>query len=268
MKIYHSYWEYGWNSFDERLYNMHRLSVLCALKNYGNITLITTEKGKKILGDLPYTNIELYDDNIPTDFSTVWSVNKLYAYKQIAKKNEPFFHIDYDVFLFKKLPEWFEKSKIVFQHIESNLNDNEFYNIDYFFKKCKNTYLAKYKNNYAYNLAIFGGNDFKSIEYYVDKSFELLFDQNNIENYWLNHNLPIMHCSKTVILEQWYLTYCLENLNIKPTPLLPDNNKLDEDAVKYGFCHVWGAKHNQEIHDKIKNKIKISENELFINNIN
>ena len=51
MKIYHSYWEYGWNSFDERLYNMHRLSVLCALKNYGNITLITTEKGKKILGD-------------------------------------------------------------------------------------------------------------------------------------------------------------------------------------------------------------------------
>lgn len=118
MKIYHSFWDLGYKNLDSNLYAMHKLSVLTALKNYGNITLITTPKGKEFLKDIPYTNIELFEEEIPSNFSRVWTMSKLFAFKQIANKNEPFLHIDYDVFLFKKLPEYFINGQIVCQNIE------------------------------------------------------------------------------------------------------------------------------------------------------
>lgn len=261
MKIYHSFWEEGWNNFDEKVYNMHKLSALLALKNYGNITLITTNIGKELLSTIPYTNIELFDPEVDLNFKQTWSISKLFAYRQIIKKNEPFFHIDYDVFLFKKMPNWFETAKVVYQHNEDSKYLNEYYKFDMFFQNCKNTYNSNPSINYAYNLGIFGGTDIKSISFYIESAFELLYDSENKKNYWFNEEIPLYHGTKATIVEQWYLACCLNKLGVMPTPLLPDNYKLNDDAIKLGYCHVWGAKHKEEVHKKIANKIKKIESE-------
>ena len=255
MKIYHSFWEYGWNNFNEKVYNMHKLSVLLAKLNYGNITLITTLKGKELLGDLPYTNIELFEDHIDPRLSDTWSISKMYAYKQIIKKEEPFYHIDYDVFLFKRMPEWFENSPVVYQNIEAE-GYNEFYNFDIFFENCKNLYVGDTSVRYAYNMGIFGGRDFDSLQFYIDEAFKLFFDPQNLETWWLKLGLPIAHGCKSTLIEQWYLACCLKKLGITPTPLFKGEHEFDTTAIEYGYCHVWGEKHNDEIHEKIKDKIR------------
>jgi hypothetical protein len=260
MKIYHSFWEHGWNTFDEKVYNMHKLSAMLALKNYGNITLITTKKGLDLLSGIPYTNIELFEEDVDKTFKDTWSISKMYAYKQIAKKNEPFLHIDYDVFLFKRLPDWFEKSNICYQHIEESKHISYYYKFDTFFEFCKNTYLSDKSLRFAYNLGVFGGNDIESINFYLNEAFKLYFDKENLESFWLKTGLGLYHGTKTTLLEQWYLACCLKKINVIPTPLFENNDKINIDAVDLGYCHVWGAKNINEVHEKIKNKIIEYEN--------
>jgi len=258
MKLYHSFWEHGWNNMTQELYELHKLSVIAALESYGNITLITTEVGKKFLGDLPYTNIEFFEEEIPIEYKDTWGISKMFAYKQLCRKNEPFMHVDYDVFLFKKLPDWLEKSEVFYQSIENGNQVDSFYGLEYFFSDCKNLYLSDVKINQAFNMGIFGGNNIEAIDYYLDESFKLLFDEDN-KSYWLTPNPNIMHCSKAVILEQWYIISCFENINIKATSLFKDW-PTEEEAIEYGYCHVWGAKNDKNIIAKIKNKIIKYEN--------
>ena len=266
MKIYHSFWENGWNGkLNDTLYNMHKLSVLTALRSYGNIHLITTEKGRDFLSDLPYTSIELFEDTPPIELNDVWSISKIHAYKQICKKNDPFFHIDYDVFLFNRMPEWFEQAEVVFQHIEDK-QSMPYYELKYIFERCKNTFLAKKNRNFALNMGIFGGNNIKAIEFYTDECFKIVYNKYNFQNYWAYKDLPIPYGSKAVALEQWYITFCLDHMKVTPTALLRGNElKMDEKSREYGYCHVWGAKHSDQVHDLIKYKINEIESQITHN---
>jgi hypothetical protein len=254
MKIYHSFWEGGYTTIDASLYNMHKLSVLTALKNYGNITLITTEKGKKFLGDLPYTNIELFEDEIPIDYNRIWGMSKLFAYKQICKKNEPFLHIDYDVFLFKKLPSEIESGWVICQSIEDENLVSDYYEIPKFEKNCKNKHIYDLNIKYACNTGVFGGNHFKSIEFYLEQAFNLLFDEEN-KNYWLSNTIYDNYWIYTSMIEQFWLAQCLNFLKIKPT-LLIHEFPCYERCEYLGYTHLMSFKKNDYIQDKIKNKIR------------
>lgn len=256
MKIYHSFWDLGWNKFDDKVYNMHKLSVLTALKSYGNIHLITTPKGKELLGDLPYTSIELYEEALPENLKDAWSLSKIYAYKQICKKNEPFFHIDYDVFLFKRIPEHLESSEVLIQHMEIGKQMVDYYHLHVFFENCVNKYLSNDKILVAYNMGIFGGTNIKAIRFYADEAIKLLTDKENIQSYWTKQGMPIVACTKAVVLEQWYLVCCLDHLGVKASALLTDYEDFDKEASKIGYCHIWGSKRKPAVHELIKNKIK------------
>lgn len=258
LDIYHSYWDLGWNGLNREVYNMHKLSVLTALESYGNIHLITTPKGKALLGSLPYTSIEVYDEELPVDLTEVWSLSKLYAYRQICRKNRPFLHIDYDVFLFKKLPVEFEQAEILVQHTETGQDTMDYYALDLFFNNCKNLYLGSDKINYAYNMGIFGGHRLDVINFYCEETLRLLKDKENIETYWKTDLGTKDYSPKAVVLEQWYLACCLANLRVDATTLLKmhqSHETLSGEATNLGYCHVWGDKHNSTVHRKIKNRI-------------
>jgi hypothetical protein len=257
MKMYHSFWEKGYRNIDENLYNMHKLSVLAALKSHGNIHLITTEWGKNFLGNLPYTSIELFEENINPDYSRVWAISKLYAYKQIIKKGEPFLHIDYDVFLFKTLPIRIINGGIICQQLEGEeLISNTYYLHD-FENHCKNKYLYNPVVRHAYNTGIFGGNDLKSISFYLNQAFKLLFDKEN-EYYWLHLN-SATYLTYTLVIEQYWLSQCLFYLNLTPT-LIFDTYMTEDIAKELGYTHLMAAKNDIYIQDKIKNKIRQYEN--------
>ena len=257
MDIYHSFWDLGYSNLGTELYNMHKLSVLTALKNYGNIHLITTQRGKEFLGDLPYTSIELYEEDLPLDLKDTWSLSKVYAYRQIARKGRPFFHIDYDVFLFSRLAKEFEEAQILVQHIETGKAFG-YYHIDVFFENCPNHYLGNRKIDRASNMGIFGGNALGVIESYVDEAIKLLLDNENKVGYWKKPNLKISRATKSVVLEQWYLNCCLDKFGVEITPLLTDSH-IDREAIEKGYCHLWGDKSKPQVHQKIRDKLELFE---------
>ncbi len=253
MKIYHSYWEGGWRSMDVDTYNMHKLSVLAALKSHGNIHLITTPKGKEYLGDLPYTSIELFEENINNDYWRIWAISKLYAYKQIIKKNEPFLHIDYDVFLFKKLPQEILKGETIFQNKEGEHCIRGSYDYDNFVKKCKYKPLFDEKVMFAYNAGVFGGNDMNILKFCVDNIFDLIFHKDN-ETFFKTDSLDITW-AYSVLTEQMYLAMCLEHLDVKPTLLFP-NDDFDKISKELGYTHLMGKKSKKQIGQQILKKIE------------
>jgi hypothetical protein len=256
MKIYHSYWEKGYNDDIDFIVDMHTLSVHKALENYGNIHLITTEKGKELLGHLPYTSIELFEEKIPEEYKTTWAISKFYAYKQIAKKREPFLHIDYDFFLFKNLK--LEDKDIIVQNVEDGPMTKS-YGIDYFIKFCINKGLFYIRDEYlAYNTGIFGGKDYDSIIYYVDEALKVLFDERN-KKYFIDMSKKDTYFIRTVLIEQLYLWYCLDSLNKKPYCLF-EGWPSEEQARKVGICHLMGAKNNMDVRKKVKNNILKYEN--------
>lgn len=256
MKIYHSYWEKGYNKDRDYVKEMHKLSVYKALEHYGNIHLITTKEGKEFLKDLPYTSIELFEEEIPEEYNQVWAISKLFAYKQIAKKREPFLHIDYDFFFFKKI-DFSNKELIVQSTEEGHMIDS--YGVDIFIKYCKDKGLFYEKDRYiAYNTGIFGGFDYDSIIFYVDEALKLTFNKNN-RAYFVDMAKSDLYFVRTIIIEQLYLWYCLEKLNKKPSYFFREWPS-EEFSVNLGICHLMGAKFNKGIREKIQKHLLEYEN--------
>lgn len=237
---------------------MHKLSALCAIKNYGNIHLITTEKGKEFLKGIPYTSIELFEEEPSDIYSPTWSSSKIYAYRQIAKKGERFLHIDYDVFLFKKIN--FPESDVIVQSYEDA--NHPWYNVPKALELLKNHYLLKEKSDYiAYNCGILGGNP-DHILYYAEEALKLLNDKDN-RDYW-HATFELDHIAKSVVLEQLYLVYCCEKINSKVYFLFPTIYIDEKLAVKYGYTHLMGAKKDKTILDKVSKKLKEYEANIHI----
>ena len=250
MKIYHSFWDLGYSELTNELYDMHKLSALLALKNYGNITLITTKKGLDFLKGIPYTNVELFEEEIESNLKNTWSISKIYAYKQIIKKRETFLHIDYDVFLFKKLPKWFEESKILTQSIEDFKRVKSSYDLDNFFNECPNTNIMNENIKYSCNMGIFGGSDFDFFNFYIKKALNLMLNEENRVNYWENKNLKTN--ARSIILEQYMLVNCLEFLNKKMTTLFKTAEPKENEAKELGYTHLLNSKSNKLTQERIK----------------
>jgi hypothetical protein len=97
------------------------LSCLQALRFYDKVELITDLAGKELLIDrlhLPYTKVSLELDNIEHYRADLWSLGKILAY---SIQDEPFLHIDSDVFLWKEFPASIESAEVAVQHKEKAL---------------------------------------------------------------------------------------------------------------------------------------------------
>lgn len=224
---------------DEYFINLHKASAFLCKKAYGQVNLLTDSKGYKFFKNkVKFDSIEVLKelDNIPDAYRQVWSMGKLICFKHLADNNIPFLHVDYDVFLWKKLPDFIENADVFVQNKEYNAIDH--YKVDIAYKYCrfknfevpKKNFLQKLFNlkdniypNYAYNMGIFGGQDLNFIKKYATNSLEFVLHPDNAE-YWtkipiLNSFLQSIYWSKATIAEQWYLAKCEEIFNKKITCL-------------------------------------------------
>lgn len=259
MEIYHSFWDLGYKKMDKELYDLHKLSVLSCLKSHKNIHLITTERGREFLQGLPYTSIELFEDQIDPFYAKFWAISKILAYKQILKKQKPFLHIDYDVFLFKKLPDTLLKSDIIVQssendegHLEADLELPKFLHF------CKNKHEFKnYKTDHSYNCGIFGGNNLSFIEKYCEEILKITYDTENkdlFDKAVFRHTVLL-----SSILEQFFLKILTVNNNINVGTLFGDKNF--DKAVELGYTHLMVSKNSAEVIDAVRRKILTLENQ-------
>lgn len=175
----------------EKKYNYFSwaLSVLQLKKYYNNIELVTDKAGYDLLInklELPYDSVKTVLDELNVYPEELFMMGKVYAY---SIQDEPFIHVDSDVFIWDKFDSKLENSPLICQSKE----DEEFYNQHYFeifypmlknFEFCP-PYLEKsmIKNGriVAVNAGIIGGQNFDFYKNYKDQVFE--FVERNVAHF-------------------------------------------------------------------------------------
>jgi len=224
------------------------LSCLQLKKFYKEIELVTDKKGKQILIDelgLPYSDVSTVLENSLKRYpDELWSLAKVFSY---SMQEEPFIHLDGDVFLWECFNDQFLNADVIAQNLEINLpyyeqSLKEIYSNFQYQPDILKQLFAVSPNIYASNTGIFGGKDIQFIKFYCQQAFRFI-DQ-NIEQ--LNN---VNKINLNFIFEQCFLYYLAGHQNRtityfinKPVtePSYTDYAKFtDVPAVK--FIHTVGG---------------------------
>lgn len=285
MKIIQTFWTKPiYDSFDkedgrkkggwiEEKYNYFSwgLSCLNLCKLYDEVELYTDKRGYDILVNqlkLPYTKVHCCLDDLLSGIpSQLWSVAKLVVY---SLQETPFLHIDGDVFLWKKLPEWVETAGLVVQNFE--LGDSlECYRVamSVMRKNCidiPDVFIDKEKDETddAVNAGVFGGTDTSFIQSYA--RYVLSYIKKNLDSFNFDEAAKL-----NVLLEQQiFLLLAKKNTRvIRPlfNHVSPDFSDVIEFHRIYtgtGFIHMLGdAKWNKHGCELVENHVRLSYPEYY-----
>lgn len=280
-KVVHSFWSgpaisktgdawitYGGGGWKDPLLHWYSwiLSFYTAKDSYGQVELVTDDRGADVLVNrigLKYDKVVLALNSLTVD-PGLWMYGKLIAY---GLQEEPFLHVDGDVFLWKRLPEEYENAQIVVQNlehpdhrglvIEGEKAGYSWFDQVYMGKKAKidstvpnrPDWWGKFSGDRgAYCLGCFGGQDLETIHGYSREVQAWIEDEGNREGWralFSNNSAQHYNCS----LEQ-HTFYCyLKSLGIWPMPLffgdemVPHPHRGDDrrsDELKY--THIMGGK--------------------------
>ena len=178
MKICQTLWtchkdlltdSFGWNSPQHHLmawaYSCLKLKEL-----YPDVEFYTDSHGAKILIDtlgLPYSNYHIEYDNLKYNPS-LWALPKVLTY---GKQQQPFIHIDGDVFVFEKFNNETVNGRLIAQNQEISTSyykgafEQIINRITYTPELFRENLFSKYPK--AYNAGILGGCDMELISKYV-----------------------------------------------------------------------------------------------------
>ena len=157
----------------------------------------------------------------------------------------PFIHVDNDVFLLKKLPDFEE---YLFQNLE-DFNTHPWYDEPIKNMKALNVDESIFNPNHkqAYNCGIIGIGKDELINEWILPSLELVESQ----------AFKILHKEKPMLYEivvEQYTAYCCAKYHNRDVKLLLRNTHIQEDAHKLGFIHMISkSKRNPIKMQKIKN---------------
>jgi len=259
MNFCMSFWSGGYyKEIDEYLVDIHRLSAALVKKNYGQCRMITDSKSKHLFEDAGFTQITTELDSIPVQKSANWALGKLYAYRTMVNEGNPFCHIDYDVFLWNRLPEELLDSAVFCQCIEDKIYDA--YSLALFQKHHVNRHFVtetdKRNNQKSYNVGIFGGNNLQFIGKYADEAIEFSLDSQNEECYRImSHQQPQ---SIPCISEQYALYLLSQKMGVPVSCLLkkePGTDEYEQEGCSIGYTHLMGFKSHPKIRQSIYLKL-------------
>jgi predicted GH43/DUF377 family glycosyl hydrolase len=246
MRIVQSLWTFPRQPVGE---DMYRWALSCVLlrKHYGSVHLITDDFGKSLLIDklrLPYDSVSTTLQNIHGVRPGLWAFGKIVAFEESANSGEPFLHIDDDIFLLKKLPEFVEQSGVVTQCFEP---------VCYYRKALslltrKQRVLAALPDASweAYNTGVFGGTNLGFIKEYCKRTRELV-------NVMMQDENCKEHCN--TIFEQAHLAKVARELGVKIDVIL-DGGFNQRQAERIGFCHLMQQKYSRKHVSKIPELLK------------
>ncbi|AYA37712.1 hypothetical protein D3Y59_12040 [Hymenobacter oligotrophus] len=133
MKIVQTYWSVpsrgteeengrfkgGWLAEKYHLMSI-ALSCLRIRKYYPRVQLVTDNHGKALLIDalqLPYTEVDLSLNQFEQYPQALWAIPKIHAY---GLQQEPFLHVDNDVFIWEAFPAHVSQAPLTAQNLETN----------------------------------------------------------------------------------------------------------------------------------------------------
>lgn len=254
MKAYFSFWQEGWRKGfkqDLSLINMQKISSYLAKKHFKEVHFLTDSENAEKFKQFNFNSTEIIFDHISKEFNSVWSINKLFAFKYICKKGDPFIHIDYDVFLWDDLPQRLYKSSVFGQCKEHN--SYKWYEVEKFLKNCPNPGLigqVEPHPQHGVNMGIFGGNDLEFINKYAQTALDIALDEKN-KHFLYKTDIFEQHWNKTCIIEQYTLPVCAQYYDVKLDYLF-EWWPTEEQTKKQKYTHLLAAKNNSKINEKVK----------------
>lgn len=270
-----------WGSSVNFLYSWV-ISLENAKRFYSRTELYTDDEGKELLIDKlglefseVYTSLnELKDHN--ADF---WATGKLHTYRQ---QEEPFIHLDNDVFLWKQLPERLHNAEVIVQNPEyfeygSPHTCYQPGKVNMSINAAKGwmpeewKWYTKMQGGKALNCGIFGGNRLDFIKYYADTAIRFIEDSKN-EKAWKYYSRDLnqkINCNNH-LFEQYMLGAVIEfhnnvpektkfpNVVVEPLFYLEQDAYNNDITKNLGYTHLIGEikRHNvvmQRMESRIRN---------------
>jgi len=248
--------EYHWMSW--------ALSCLQLKALYGEVELITDSRGKEILIDLlelPYTSVKTSLEGALDHYPPqVWALAKIHSY---GIQDQPFIHVDGDVFLWQPFSENILQADLVSQNPELNLS---FYR----------TMLEEINTHFAYipplfsrqhyadrdihssNAGLFGGRDLAFIARYCRMAFEFI-DRNlsglsKVNTANLNFIFEQYLLRQLAEQEQMPITYFMED--VVQDPIFRDYVRFEDYPFVKMVHPVGGFKKMQNICNQLAKKLR------------
>ena len=225
---------FGWAAPEYHLMGW-ALSCLQFQKIYGGVTLFANSKAAHLLIDhlqLPYTEVNLALDKLTLIHPDLWALPKIYTY---SLQEQPFLHIDGDVFLFSPLNSDLFKGELIAQNVEVATENyylrtqKELIQNFSFFPACvKEDFESGIPIN-AVNAGILGGHNIKFFRDYAALAFDYV-NKNSKEMNLINVN------NFNVFLEQ-HLFYSFSKEKGIPVSVLFEGIVEDRGYKNMGDFH-------------------------------
>jgi hypothetical protein len=230
------------------------LSVRLARKHFPETMLVTDTPGKALLVDslgLSFTHVSTELDNLRHVDSGWWALGKLVAYRM---QQQPFIHLDTDVFLWKPLPPGMIAASVFAQCREEHLVHGH-HEVERAFSE-QNIALpsewewSRSRSVHSYreaNCGILGGNRVDFIQYYSGLAIDLIVNPNHAAAW---QTIP-HHDGHNMFVEQFLLDACFDFHRSHPQSpyrgihmryLFPTNTEAFDrvSAARAGYTHLLG----------------------------
>lgn len=201
-------------------------SCLSIKKYYPNLHLITDNEGVYIFRDvlkLPYTSFSTRLNTLSDYDKGLWALGKLFTYNM---QDEPFCHLDGDVFLFGSVLDKLIKKPIFCQSFD---HDTDQYAEIHAYVHSHFNHVPKFNGNLNNNLklinaGIIGGTNIKIFQDYTASAFELI--NNNADK--LNHiNMGLLN----LYYEQFLFSNIVEQQKFQVHTLFPETDQAPKFAA-------------------------------------
>lgn len=282
MKIIQTYWNAKGEDFDqvkcgwltpETHWMAWALSCTLLRRFYDDVELYTTEKDAEIFRkfNIPYTKIHtsLNCDFIRNLDSSMWAYAKIYTY---SLQEEPFLHVDGDVFIWEAFNKSLFSGDICVQNVEENL---EVYHksIETLFNT-EGAFIPEwiYENKdypIAYNMGIFGSNNIPFVKEYCNIAFDY-YEKNKSLFSQMHKTDPNVN-----ILPEQYLLYATAETNKRIVKTLISNT-INKDKDFSEICNICknkedlkflhtlgGTKKNPKVNEFIGFCLKLENKDCF-----
>jgi len=251
------------------------LSVETARKHYPQTHLVTDGPGAEVLVEkigLRFDSVSTQLDGLERFDPRWWALGKLHAYRA---QQEPFAHIDADVYLWKPLPERLEQSAVFGQSPDPV--ERPWYDLEKFKRLADNgAWIPKElawsmdtgQPDYAVGCGIMGGSDVELIQHYAGTAIRLVEEKPN-EELWQAEE------PDNLLVEQFFLSACVEHQRQNPgAAAVPPsigylfaNSQEPYDpqaASRAGYTHlISGAKQNLYLLDLLERRVRKDYPELY-----
>ena len=238
---------FGWAAPEYHLMGW-ALSCLQLHKLYGNIILYANSQAAHLLIDtlqLPYSLLHLAHDQLTLIHPDLWALPKIYTY---SLQEQPFLHIDGDVFLFNPFDSGFLTGELIAQNVEIATEhyylptQKELIRHFTFFPHCVKKDFESGKPIQACNAGVLGGNNMSFFREYTSTVFEYI---------WKNaDHLKNINANRFNVFFEQHLFYALAKekdipINVVIEGIIEDNgysNMGDFHDVPFhrSYLHLLG----------------------------